>query len=76
MKTQHVKTDKGYFSIDECQDSDYPGVDIEFVANNDTGENMSRPRVLFEFPKDGELRVLVWTDKDSEDYTNEITFKI
>lgn len=55
-------------------DTDYPGIDIEFVADNDIGGDLSRPRVLFEKPKDGELRVLVWSDKDNEDYTKEITF--
>lgn len=71
-----VKVKGGELIATKSSDPEYPGVDIEFVADNDNGDNLSRPRVLFEFPKDGKLRVLVWADKDSEDYTHEIEFDI
>lgn len=57
-------------------DPDYPGIDIEFIPADDDCETGSRPRVLFEYQKDGEtLRVLVWADKDNEDYTHQIVFE-
>ena len=74
MSTIRVKVQGGVLVAAVTGDSDYPGIDVEFVADNDKGEDLSRPRVLFEKPKDGELRVLVWNDKDNEDYTEEITF--
>jgi len=69
-----VKTPYGYFDISVSEDENYPGVDVEFVHNNDKGEHASRPRVLFELPKGEDLRVLIWEEKDSEDYTKEIIF--
>lgn len=71
-----VKIQGGHLVATESQDTDYPGIDVEFVPDSDNGEHASRPRVLFEKPvEDGELRALVWDDKNSEDYTNEITFE-
>lgn len=74
MSKISVKVPGGSIVASIAGDNDYPGIDVEFVADNDTGEDLSRPRVLFEKPKDGELRVLVWDDKNNEDYTKEITF--
>lgn len=71
-----VRTKGGYLWAMESGDIDYPGIDIEFIADNDNEENLSRPRVLFEYPEDGKLRVLIWDDKDNEDYTREIVFDI
>lgn len=76
MKSMIVIKSKGYFSIEESLDNNYPGVDIEFVSDDEIGQSISRPRILFEYPKDGRLRVLVWADRDSENYTNEIVFDI
>ena len=71
-----VKIQGGHLVATKSQDSDYPGIDVEFVPDSDNGEYASRPRVLFEKPvEDGELRALVWDDKNSEDYTNEIIFE-
>ena len=71
-----VKIQGGHLVATESQDTDYPGIDVEFVPDSDNGEYASRPRVLFEKPvEDGELRALVWDDKNSEDYTNEIIFE-
>ena len=71
-----VKIQGGHLVATESQDTDYPGINVEFVPDSDNGEYASRPRVLFEKPvEDGELRALVWDDKNSEDYTNEIIFE-
>lgn len=74
MKGFEVRVNGGYFRVNESQDADYPGIDVEFIANGDFGQNLSRPRVLFEKTIDGQLRVLVWNNKDSEEYTDEIMF--
>lgn len=74
MSKISVKVPGGSIIASIIDDADYPGIDVEFVSDNDMGEDLSRPRVLFEKPKDGELRVLIWNDKDNEDYTKEITF--
>ncbi len=71
-----TKISKGYFRTNVSPDLEYPGIDVEFVAEDDYGQTMSRPRIIFEYPNDGELRVLIWTDCDKEDYTEEIFFKI
>lgn len=71
-----VRIQGGYFVATEASDPDYPGIDVEFVPDSDNGEYASRPRVLFERPvENGELRALIWDDKTSEDYTNEIIFE-
>ena len=69
-----VNVDGGIIIARKSTDSNYPGIDVEFVADKENSENLSRPRVLFENPKNGELRALVWEDCNSEDYTNEIVF--
>jgi len=74
MGTIQVRVEGGYIVATVSYDENYPGIDIEFVADNDKGEQASRPRVLFEKPIDGELRALIWEDPDDEDYTKEIIF--
>lgn len=68
-----VRVPGGYLIANEAQDPDYPGIDVEFVSD-ENNDDLSRPRVLFEKPVDDKLRVLIWSDKDNEDYTHEITF--
>lgn len=71
-----VRIQGGHLVATEATDPDYPGIDVEFVSDSDNGEYASRPRILFEKSvEDGELRVLIWEDKTSEDYTNEIIFE-
>lgn len=71
-----VRIQGGHLVATEATDPDYPGIDVEFVSDSDNGEYASRPRILFEKSvEDGELRALVWDDKNSEDYTNEIIFE-
>ena len=74
MNNLQVKVDGGYLYATISGDDNYPGICVEFVADDDTGEALSRPTVLIEKPVDDELRVLVWEDEDDEDYTTEIKF--
>ena len=71
-----VRVQGGYFMASKSQDPDYPGIDIEFVADDDRGQNLSRPRVLFEKPIDGDLRVLIWNNPNNEDYEEEVEFNM
>lgn len=67
-----VRVNGGVLIATVSPDPDYPGIDVEFVADTDNGETLSRPRVLMEFPNGGRLRALIWDDPTSEDYTKEI----
>ena len=69
-----VKVDGGLIIARKSSDLDYPGIDVEFVADNENPNNLSRPRVLFESSKEQGLRALIWDDQNNEDYTNEIVF--
>lgn len=69
-----VKVEGGYLYATISGDIDYPGICVEFVADDDIGESLSRPTVLMEKPVGEELRALIWDDKDDEDYTTEIIF--
>lgn len=68
----------GEIRVTVCGDPDYPGVDVEYIADNDEGQNPSRPRVTMEMTmvdeSSGLLRALAWTDPGKEDYTEEISF--
>ncbi len=74
MEEIKIKVIGAYIRANASSDSDYPGIDVEFVSDNDVGETFSRPRVLFEKPVDDNLRALIWDDADNEDYTKEIVF--
>ncbi len=69
-----VKVDGGYLYATISGDINYPGIWVEFVADEDCGEKLSRPTVLVEKPVGEDLRALVWSDEDNEDYTTEIVF--
>ena len=69
-----IKIEGGHLVATPSQDPNYPGIDVEFVADNDKGETASRPRVLFEKPLGEKLRALIWGDSNKEDYTDEIEF--
>ena len=69
-----VKVEGGYLYATISGDVDYPGICVEFVADEDRGEKLSRPTVLMEKPVGEELRALIWNDIDDEDYTKEIVF--
>lgn len=74
MESLTVKVDGGYLYATISGDVDYPGICVEFVADGDIGESASRPTVLVEKPVGEDLRALVWSDVDDEDYTTEIIF--
>jgi hypothetical protein len=72
-----IRIGSGTLTVQETCDPAYPGFDIEYVADNDIGETMSRPRVLIECNKEtGELRVLIWNNPNSEDYTEAVNLAI
>lgn len=68
---------KGCFETIEYSNSeDYPGLDIEFIPENEDEIYGTNPRVLFECTPEGKLRLLIWDDKNNEDYTKEIVFDV
>lgn len=75
MKEFKFRIDGGYFDVMVSEDPNYPGINIEFIADDDEYKNASRPRVVFEKPVEGKLRALIWANKDSEDYSEEIEFQ-
>jgi hypothetical protein len=75
MESLTVKVDGGYLYATISGDIDYPGICVEFIADNENDNILSRPTVLIEKPVDDDLRVLVWTDENDEDYTTEIKFE-
>ena len=74
MKDLKVRVDGGYLIATESGDVNYPGICVEFVADNERDDALSRPTVLVEKPDGDELRVLIWGDEDDEDYTTEVKF--
>lgn len=75
MTPQEFKLPNGVLRITETTNPDYPGVDIEFITpENNNGNVASRPRVIIEQPVGENLRVLVFNDSKSEEYTDEIEF--
>lgn len=70
-----VKVTGGQIVATKAADPCYPGIDVEFVSDNEENNILSRPRILFEKPLDGELRALAWSDSKNEDYTEEIIFE-
>lgn len=78
MNEIRIKVKGGYLIAAPSPDPNYPGIDVEYIADNDAGKNMSRPRVLVEYPQDDDcdaattLRALIWNNPQSEDYTEEI----
>ena len=74
MKSLKIRVDGGYLNATISGDIDYPGICVEFIADNENDNIMSRPTVLIEKPVDDDLRVLVWEDNQDEDYTTEIKF--
>ena len=72
-----VKLPNGMIVANKALDPDYPGIDIEFIPDDEPEIPLSiRPRILVERPiEEGEhLRALIWSNPAKEDYTEEITF--
>ena len=44
-------------------------------SDNEDKSTLSRPRIVFEKPKNGDLRALVWNDSSKEDFEVKIGFK-
>lgn len=68
-----VRVKNGWLVATESPDPDYPGIDVEYIADNDSiniKDMLSRPRVLIEYPADGSdsLRALIWNNPHNEDY--------
>lgn len=64
-----------YLRVDKSMDPDYPGVDIELSSKvvEDMDIPVTYPRVCIEQNKgSGQVRVLIWDNPLSEDYTREI----
>ena len=74
MNSLKIKVDGGYLYATISGDVDYPGICVEFVADDESEDVRSRPTVLIEKPVNDDLRVLVWEDENDEDYTTEIKF--
>lgn len=71
-----VTLPNGTLVADKVSDPNYPGIDIEFIPDDEPEIPLStRPRILVERPiEDEQLRALIWSDPAKEDYTEEITF--
>ena len=71
----YVPTPSGHFEVMCSMEDNYPGVDVEYIANGETEVVGTRPRVVFEQPTEsGELRAMAWNDPTSEDYTTKVDF--
>lgn len=68
-----VEVEGGRLIATASLDPEYPGIDVEFVPNQETCK-ASTPRILIEQPKGENLRALVWGNPDKEDYTVKVEF--
>ena len=73
MQGGAVMAKNGFFDVVAGLETDYPGVDVEFHVRG--SRNCTQPRIVFE-EAEGQLRVLIWSDPDSEDYTHEFAFNL
>lgn len=61
----------GFLDISISAEPNYPGIDIEYVSENEDENSWTRPRVVVENDNlENELRCLVWADRTSEDFTD------
>lgn len=68
----------GRLHTDVSVDSNYPGVDIEYIPDDDAEypDELTRPRVLIEKPVDTKkLTAMLWADLASEDYSYKQIFE-
>lgn len=72
LKSFEVKVPKGKIVAQESPDPYYKGVNIDFAPDTDNYDYASIPGVRMEVTPEGQLRILVWADKDSEDYSEVI----
>lgn len=69
-----IRLPNGYLVASISADPDYPGIDVEYVDDNDNETDLSRPRVLIEAPveDEGNIRALIWNNPQDEDYTEDV----
>lgn len=67
--------DGGKLIAQPSEDSNYPGIWVEYVNESKLESQVCSPAVLMEYTE-GELRALLWADKENEDYTHKIGFDI
>lgn len=72
MHALEVRLPNGVLRATPSTDPAYPGIDVEFIADNENTNDLSRPRVLIEQSEDTPLRALIWNNPRSEDYSEEI----
>ena len=65
---------KGTIVAYAFDNDDYTGIRIEFLSDDDHGQNLGRPAVSLEVTPDGELQSLIY-DKNSEDPVDDYMFK-
>ena len=75
-KTIRMRGLHGEWDIDINLDPNYPGVDIEYIPDN-CERNKTFPRVIIEEQSENvdSFRVLLWSNSESEDYEEEISFR-
>lgn len=72
-----IRTDAGVFVVSESSDPNYPGIDVEFIADETPEEAVSNPRICFEYSaEERTLQAYAWSDMSNEDYTHKVTFDI
>jgi len=69
-----INVEGGYLTATPSGDENYPGIVVEYVGDNDSEQNLSRPTALLEKPKGEDVRLLVWADSHQEDYSANIMF--
>lgn len=80
-KIYGIRMSRGILRINVSKDNFFPGLDIEFISDEENQNKMSRPRILIEAPineyngDQEDLRALIWNNQDSEDYSEEIILK-
>lgn len=75
QSTLHLDTsvDNGRLITETCTDTDYPGIDIEYIDNDENDNEFYRPRVLIENIKNTDmLRTAIWRGIN-EDYDETVT---
>ena len=75
MNTLQIRLPNGYLVATISTDPNYPGIDIEYIDDNENEADLSRPRVLVEAPVEGYgdiIRALIWNNPNNEDYEEDI----
>lgn len=72
LKKIEIKVPKGKIVVQESPDTNYKGVNIDLVPDTDNYDYDFILSICMEVTPEGKLRILVWADKDSEDYSGVI----